>query len=54
MQYTSVHGYDIPLGICVLVALNLALRIGAFVCLEFHSYRHLSKICRVCCEVASR
>lgn len=47
MDYTGVHGYDLPLGICVLVALNLAFRLAAFVCLEIHTFRHLNKICRV-------
>ena len=44
MDYAGVHGYDVALGICVLVALNLGFRIAAFVCLEIHTFRHLNKI----------
>ena len=44
MDYAGVHGYDLVLGICVLIAINLAFRLGAFVCLEIHTFRHLNKI----------
>lgn len=44
MDYTGVNGYDLPLGICVLVAINLAFRLAAFACLEVHTFRHLNKI----------
>ena len=44
MEYTKVSMRDIALGISILVAINVGWRIGAFVCLEIHAYRHLSKI----------
>ena len=44
MKYTKVSMIDIPVGISLLVAINLAWRIGAFICLEIHAYRHLNKI----------
>ena len=44
MQYTKVAMRDIPLGISILVTINVVWRLAAFVCLEIHAYRHLSKI----------
>lgn len=44
MAYTGVRMRDIALGVCTLVAMNVALRVGAFVCLEVHAYMHLNKI----------
>ena len=44
MAYTGVRMRDIALGVCILVAMNVALRVGAFVCLEVHAYMHLNKI----------
>ena len=44
MAYTGVRMRDIALGVCILVAMNVALRVGAFVCLEIHAYMHLNKI----------
>lgn len=44
MEYTGVSTSDIALSICILVALNVAFRIGAFICLEIHTYLHLSKL----------
>ena len=38
MDYTGVYGYDLPLGICVLVALNLAFRLAAFVCISLFDW----------------
>ena len=44
MQYTKVATRDIPLGISILVTINVVWRLAAFICLEIHAYRHLSKI----------
>ncbi|KAK8793159.1 hypothetical protein WA588_005098 [Blastocystis sp. NMH] len=44
MQYTKVAMRDIPLGISILVTINVVWRLAAFICLEIHAYRHLSKI----------
>ena len=44
MAYTKVSMADIPLGISILVTINIVWRLAALVCLEIHAYRHLSKI----------
>ncbi|KNB46494.1 hypothetical protein JH06_0100 [Blastocystis sp. subtype 4] len=44
MAYTKVSMADIPLGISILVTINIVWRVAALVCLEIHAYRHLSKI----------
>ena len=48
LAYTGVKTSDIALSICILVALNIGFRIGAFICLEIHTYLHLNKLWFVC------